>query len=253
MKKVLALILVLTLAFSLAACGDDTPADTEKDGFSESTKDTEKPDKNYRLDTVTTYNPDGSVNSVASYAYDAEGNNIAITETGPDGSFYSKELYAYENGLKMTDACYRDEETNLSSTGEYSYDEQGNQIGYISYMADGTVGLRNVYEYDAQGHMVKLTQYSDDGSVFAAFTYTWDGDNMTGFVAANSNGEVETEAALSYDDRGNCVLAEYDFGDGFAYTIAYTYDENDLLQSTTWTSSTGELLSREEYAYVEVD
>jgi hypothetical protein len=120
----------------------------------------------YEIITNNEYDDDGKLISITShfsdepdliteyieYEYDDNGNCVLETSYNYDNTIFSSTEREYDeagNLLSVTDLDYSDGsvEEEYSSTTQYSYDSNGNQIGYATYYLDGRAGSSCEYEY----------------------------------------------------------------------------------------------------------
>ena len=101
------------------------------------------------------------------------------------------------------------------------------------YDADGSVNNRIVYSFDEQGNTIGYTQFGPEGEVWGSRVYTFDeSGNRTGFVDLREDGTVSQSQGTYTDEDGNQYTAFFDEnGDLREYYIP-TYDEDG--EETGW-------------------
>lgn len=141
--------------------------------------------------------------------------------------------------------------TNYDETGAiedyetYEYDDWGNRLRHIYFLADGTVDRYYQYVYDTQGNEIESRRYDGDGtpSSWDESTYDENGCQLTS-VSYDEDGTVMWRWEYEYDASGNKVKSlYYDDGEDILsgwYEYSYDsqgneverrdYDENDALE-----------------------
>ena len=141
--------------------------------------------------------------------------------------------------------------TNYDETGAiedyetYEYDDWGNRLRHIYFLADGTVDRYYQYVYDTQGNEIESRRYGGDGvpTSWDESSYDENGSQLTS-VSYDEDGSVRWRWEYEYDASGNKVKSlYYDDGEDMLsgwYEYSYDsqgneverrdYDENDALE-----------------------
>lgn len=249
MKKIIAVLLLLTIIFTFAACGDgktsDTAAVTDQTNPAEKNADTTagtEETKSVEKNTVTVYVPE----------------NISILS--PTGTKYGPAAYEYEDGWQEKDSftvtysmemegmdldyemVYGDKcISTVAKMGqqviktEIYYDENGQPIRSISYP-----GITNedktetVTTLDEKGRTVKqetnvyTADRKDPSTMVTLYTFQ---DTADGSIGTATAGNQVTR--MNYDQEGK-LISVVNLIDGQELTrTEYTYDENGNVTSTT--------------------
>lgn len=253
-RSLLCLVLTAPLLLCMSACSRE-PAE----------------DVTYRLkEQINTYSGGHTIRSV--YEYNEDWSTASIT-TYENGELDSTITY------EMTDTGYitrgigqdgteetlevvvtRDENGNilrteqyvngaLSTTAEYTHDENGNMLTYFADVIDAGMTLRQEFTYDKNGNKIKAvadngygvttTEYtydaqnrlvresSPDSPGWTEYTYEKDGKLETAFVY-DDNGQLSATQVITYDDHGNMLLREtYDVNGEMMMTTARSYIGTD--------------------------
>ena len=173
MKKLLCVLLVMTMMLTFAACGK------EKGGDSKVTI--------YIPDTVTVYQGD-TVYAAVTYIFEEGWQNKAsftVTMGGDTDKLGGTGTMVYSD-KKLT------QEVSNGASMEIYYNDKGQQIKMVNLYADG--GHREVtYTYESVGRMVsqeeKMYETADSEAVVTTTTYTY---------TETEDGSTSTEGAESY-------------------------------------------------------
>ena len=201
---------------------------------------------------------------IATYTYDAYGNNTSVTQTNTDDSLATTSSSTYS-----VDGNYLVSTTDsLGKVTTYSYDSEKGVLDWVQNPGD-TEQTRTEYTYDAMLRQVAVAADTDTGlSLSANYTYTDDqltalqtpsttytftfGDfslaesikigsrtlvsygydqyNRLNILDYGNDGMIE----YVYDTNGNIIKEIYEDG----ATVSYRYD-NDGALSTVYDSATG--------------
>lgn len=274
MKKVLWLLLALTLMLSLAACDGTEPGDlpgetTSAAGVAETTDTTEE--SQYQVDipatktlclcteeTISYTNEAGG--SKITRTYDENGNLLTEFYKANDGLAGYGSAFTYdEKGNKLTYKAY-DNSGKVVGTEEYTYNE-ANQLVFQKSRNDDTAPVDSAYTYNENGLLIKkVNTYPENPEYEFHFVYTYDSKgNLVKEEWINVHSGIQTphswkawtydakgnklsetdnrgfKTEWTYDDRGNMLSeTQYD-SDGFAMLCnIYTYDAQNRLLTETW-------------------
>lgn len=244
MKKLFAVMLMLAIVISLAACGEsgsqnpNAQADSAQEtvgsimGQTEEIwvvmSETETTSSGSVYTKEYSYNSDGSYsmdyNVDGYYEYDAMG-NMLLHRAGN-----SVRICVYdENGNLLRDGHGED---GMDSRKEYVYDDMGNCIKETAYAEDGTVAVVTTYEYDANGNMIRMEKVRNGVSYVEEFTYSEYNDVTS--EKRYSSGELTDVFVYeyTYDDAGNMLTMQHPRNGGSGYYIwKNVYNEQGLLIS----------------------
>lgn len=245
MKKLLSLLLSLTVLLCLTACG------TELDMPTEDTTPTQPQTKTVYVHSSVTHTL-GSTTSRTEYLYDdgdlltatvvytgeEESRRFSVTcdENGNpirwvanvDGTESATEYTYDEQGRNLGTYLYTDgklvtstESTwgndrrvsviakappqNYESRSEYTYDENGGLIRQDLYV-NGQLSSYAIYTCDEQNRPVRSDSYTPDGTPSGAVTYTYDGNTETR-TFLNASAAVTQTTVLTYDAHGNLLTS----------------------------------------------
>lgn len=251
MKKIMAILLVLVMATSLAACGEKTVTiyvqtqslrtigDVEirmEYGYSDDGTPlsvmTYFDDQLYQTTTtriskgvqyVTTTDSEGnsSVQSMESL-YDDKGQLIQMS-TWYGVTEAAKTRYSYDDQGNIVKAVTTSGEETITTT--YTYDENGNLVTQLQVNEQDGTYLRRESEYNENAFVIRESNYSGEDVLEGYVEITYGQENtektMTYYDGeGNPTGEVVVE---TYDENGNKVK-EVTIVDGeVTMTIVNTY------------------------------
>lgn len=259
MKKIVSLLLSMTLLLAFAAC--------DNSGNSEEIKEKTA----YALTGVTVifdgeeqngmqidYNKDGTVAEIVTrnageimtrqtYEYDSENNTIVAVTYDADGEETSRttskrdedgkvrENVTVANGVTTQNKNQFDENGKLIQTIAYDergeqlsvtvflYDEDGNKIRERTTDANGTEINDRQYKYDDDGNLIETT-YAVSGNALFHYIYKYEG----GKLVERSDEQGKWIYRFSYNDAGNLSKIEV-VSDGEAQgTMEFSYKKMTL-------------------------
>lgn len=182
MKKVLSLLLVFALCFSLWACGNDATSQTEN----------ENKEKIWVMTSDKDYNEDGDIFSSIEYMYNDDG-----------------ELYSKESTIKNIGNCSK-------FTYEYDFDQQNN-LTEVRVLVDGVV--KDVFTFNSDGCITEFSSYYEGGkkSDYKVYEYDENGKLLSS-VDYNNSGDMEKKILYKYRKDGTCEkFSCYEEGDVLLY------------------------------------
>lgn len=238
MKKILAILLVLTLLLATAACGKSDTAPTTKPGGEDATVgtteavvDSENGNGVLAEVTVITYDDSGTSTKTTQLSYE-DGYNLVSTEITLNGELSSKETYDLRLDETVFMAFYRDGQ--MQTEYRYQYDDQGR---LLSGSVTDTEKTEHVHTYDQYGNTLSSRRYVD-GELEYERTYenSYDGQTLTKTVQYE-NGEICN--VTSYDGSGR-MTENISYGDGVPkYRVTYKYDERgNVLEDAEYSGDT---------------
>ena len=290
MKKLLSILLVVSMLICLSSCG----LFKHKDGQSESPNNNHEVEKTHYLpgNIVVTEETDGEkettktitisyneqnlpsqivvidAGSVVEYTidftYDKNGNCVKEAYTDSDGETDTAE-YIYDETCKLIKAVYK---YNDGNRGEctYTYDNNDNLIKEVE-VDSYSQGCTHIwdYTYDANGNLVKyLYRHSDSDKAIYYHTYSYDENgNLSEENYYDEDGDslvFKFAINFTYDENGHLIkevqTRESETGsERYAfYTIDYTYDENGALTKHVFTYYDGdkEIYEYNDYSFVRI-
>ncbi len=225
---VAAVLLVVTLVFSLAAASKPEPAPVF---------DVYSYDSQGRVTTHIKQRADGSISFRRESAYDEAGNLISLRIYAGGTQLTFSQEWSYQDGLLAEKLILSPEgSVERRTLYEYtdgvllaksSYDAYGNLLQYIRYTANGNALYWEVYEYSSSRQLLRFTRYNADRKADYWREYTYD--------------EKGLELSRSrYGSRGQ--RTEWS---------EYEYDELDRLLCQKQYDSTGELNTQTDFSYNE--
>ena len=224
MKKLLALILALSLLFTLCACG----------GEKESKEGGEKNGKyiiRYKKVERQLLDDDGKIEYVETYKreYDEKGRVVREEEYDWEGVYSGYTEYRYNSdGILVWEGRYS-EEGNLYVSMEYDaygnlvmvddgesverysyeYDDSGKIITKKSYRDERYTGYSS-YEYDSNGKISVEKMYDGNGNLKGSNRYKYDANGYeTAEERYNSTNTLEFASVYEYDEYGNALTWKY--------------------------------------------
>lgn len=227
MKKLLCVLLVMTVLFSFAACG----------------KEKESKVTIYIPDTVTVYQGD-TVYATITYVFEEgwqDKESFTVTMSGDTDKLGGSGTTVYSKNKTVM-------EVGNGATMEVYYNDKGQQAKMVNFYADG--GSREVtYTFDDQGRIAsqeeKMYETADAEAVTTTTNYTYV-DTETGYTATQ---EINGYTTVStYDKNGrqisqvmsmngqeiNRTEATYDAAGNLLSQIAYYNGEKQMEMKYTW-------------------
>ena len=97
------------------------------------------------------------------------------------------------------------EKESINSWYDIAFNEEGNQVEWISYDSDGSIDSKWTSEYDEEGNQVEKITYDSDGSLTLKYTYEYDEydkeDNWTSKITFEDGVATKiTEREFEYYD-----------------------------------------------------
>ncbi len=167
------------------------------------------------------------------WQYDAAGRIVSFVS--PQGT--SDYTYDATGQLVLADHDYQpDEAHDFDANGNRT--TTGYQVGTNNrLLSDGVFE----YQYDAEGNLVLRTRISNEPADDYVMELEWDHRNrLTRVVFKNNDGDVTREVVYTYDvfDRRIGKSIDWDGeGQGLAESIAYVYDQDDIVLAFDGTGS----------------
>ena len=251
MKKMMAVLLVLVMAASLAACTQATETiyvqtqslrtigeaeirmeyEYSDDGTPLSVK-TYFNDKLYHttaartsggVQYLTITDADGNSSTQATETkYDENGNLLQVT-TSIGGTEAAYTNYTYdENGVLLSTVSVT---ASAVINTTYTYDEDGNLVSELQQNQNDGTYQRKDFVYNEQGYVVKESTYSAEDVLdgYVEITYA-NGDTEKTLTYYGGDGEPTGEVVVeTYDEHGNKVGETTAVDGEVAMTIVNTY------------------------------
>lgn len=136
------------------------------------------------------YDLNGELEYYTEYAYDQQDREISYIDFDKSGSQTRKVLTEYaEDGTKTVYFYGANDEPE--GTTVFKYNENGDVIKQLEYMADGTLDTRQVLEYNALGNETATFTYNGDGSLaFRSETIFDEDGNFLDHIEYDADGNV---------------------------------------------------------------
>lgn len=251
MKKMMAVLLVLVLAASLAACAQATETiyvQTESvrtigqnvirmeyeysdDGTPISIK-TYFNDKLYQttssrtsggIQYLTITDADGNSSTQATEnKYDADGKLLQVsTSIGGTEAAYTN--YSYDDNGRLASTVSVTASAVINTT--YTYDDNDNLLSALEENQNSGDYLRKDYEYDADGDVIKQSTYTAEDTLeeYVTVSYNADKSEKT-FTYYKGDGTASGEVVVeTYDEYGNNIKSVTTFDGEVAMTIESTF------------------------------
>lgn len=110
------------------------------------------------------YDLNGELEYYTEYAYDQQDREISCIDFDKSGSQTRKYLTEYDEDDTKTIYFYGANDEPEGTT-VFKYNENGDVIEQLDYMANGTLDTRQVLEYDELGNETATFTYNGDGSL----------------------------------------------------------------------------------------
>ena len=253
MKKLILILLALTMLATFTACGKNGGASGETETkwlvesetyvYKDSAWGTVTTDFTYdeKGNLLTTSQMAGDEKMEAAYTYDKNGfcTRIEMTQgittmryeitNNKNGNRTKTELYNGNLLMQSINYTYDDdgnlltqENANSSYTmvTKYTYDEQGNMLTATT-LVNGTVSSKITLEYDSEGRQIRSVTTDAKGNVTDTVDATFEG-NVETQVAKDANGNVTGTTVKTMDEHGNVVAIEVS-GTSNDYTYTATF------------------------------
>jgi antitoxin component YwqK of YwqJK toxin-antitoxin module len=199
------------------------------------------------------YTEDGVIDGTYDYTYDENGREIQAVTTDGEGNILSfrANTYTAQGLLEYSFSSFADEIGNYTTYEQYTYDDHGNILRYISGSGDEIwtiIVFENIYDgdrlsevktyedgilqwceqYDADGNLVTELSYGSEGEVFSREEWTYENGKPVRRVITNDGVESYREE-YTYNADGQLVeLRAFDEGEYHGGEV-YTYENGDLV------------------------
>ena len=225
-----------------ATTNEDSNVDGDADSITTYTYDA---DGNQLTESEDT-NGDGDADSITTYTYDTDGNQLTKSEdTNGDGGADSIKIYAYDaDGNQLTRSRDENADDNAIEYLNRTYNSDGNLLGGSEdYDADGTADFIETYTYDANGIMLTSSYCEPDERDFCqteTYTYDADGNRVRESLDTNGDGVANRITTDTYDADGSWLTASYDNdNDGVIDSITTrTYDTDGNILTLSYNNGT---------------
>lgn len=267
-KKLLALILALSLVLCLAACGE-TPDPTEPTGTADTTQ---KQTKTVYVHSSITQQAGENVTRTE-YIYDDQNVLTQVVQSVNDAQTNTYNVECDENG-NFTKWSADVEGTQMVT--EYTYDEQGRSLGTFAYM-NGVLMTSTEYTWE-DGRRTSITTkmptqeleqrmvfiYDENGCMLRQDAYL--NGELNGYIIYSADEQGRTAAATSYQPDGTVSLAGTYTYEGSTTTVITSrsdgtveqktvtvYDEQGNLSQSTVYDGDGNILSSEKHTWMAIE
>lgn len=216
MKRIVAALLFLVMALSLAACGEQTETIYV---ISESTRTV----YGQEIKTVHTYSDNG---------------NLIKTEMYLAGELYQTLSRRTSQGVVFITVTDRNGKESTQAT-RTTYDEKGNPLVVETSVGESVTSRVN-YTYDENGNVLTVKTTTAGGVSLTTYTYD-DRGNVTSRIVTVEGDETKTETTTyAYDERDYVTLEEtVDVQGNPVRKMVHEYQEN-ANRTTTYYGSDGE-------------
>ncbi|MBE6976087.1 MAG: hypothetical protein E7439_02680 [Ruminococcaceae bacterium] len=142
------------------------------------------------------------------YVYD-EDDRISKMAFYDENESYSL-LFRYDNGDDLVTLCvHYGRNTDIESTYECEYDEDGNEVRRIFKNGNGKKTGETTYKYDEYGNQIRSVTYDAEGEITEKTSSEYDRyGNRTRYTVYNSDGTPDYRQKVSYDDIAIVVYDE---------------------------------------------
>ena len=168
--------------------------------------------------------------------HDESGNVSEICEYNPDGylikitGYYPSGTKRYESICSGTEnwrtlsSIYYDENGDISSSGGYEYDTNGNLSKTIEYDASGN--MSDIWEYNPDGYPIKITGYYPSGTkIYESVCSGTENWRTLGRIYYDENGDISSSEEYEYGTNGNLSKTiEYDASGIVTQIMEYNSD-----------------------------
>ncbi|MBE6654820.1 MAG: hypothetical protein E7608_05120 [Ruminococcaceae bacterium] len=249
MKKILAIAILLSSLFALASCKDvqesvQTTTEQTTQATTESPNETKEYHSNGNLKTLTVFDDNGNVVSVAKY------NDLGYCteEYLFDSKGREKLITTYENfnqnGIALTQSIY---DPIKATTVVKNYSKDGAYIERVTSYNENYLPVKDEY-FDAESNVLKyeLYDYHDNLNVKSIFYYK--GNEKDAYVIYDENGVL-----LSSKESGKpAKIFFYNLNGELEEVKEHTYSAGEIVQINKYSES-GNLLYRLDYEIKEYD
>lgn len=222
MKRILALLLLVMLVFTLVGCSKEAESGTNTQtnvGGISNQDTTENTNTNseavWKVTLMRGYETPTEVNKKSLYFYDEFGRTVFEEHYGNEEETIRFPFYRY---TYHEDGSY----TVENSLEKYEYDKNGNELRYES------VALVRISTYDENGNMTSR-KFGDDALARTEYAYD-ERNNMIQERSYADDGSLRLESLYEYDDRNNLIREESIYEDSHGVT-EYTYNEVNAVTS----------------------
>ena len=273
MKKIIALLLVLSTVFSMTGCGGKKKKEEYKEKFDAGLRYMQELDYDnaiHQFDEAVKIDPkqEAAYVGLAGAQY-RSGETEKAKETISQGIEKSKETDILEQSKEQIDngTFSPDSATNRANAqfqvkktdkvmddyGRYyilGYDENKQQVNSTYYNADGSVNGYFTYECDEYGNIIDETAYDADGIYLSCVLYSYDSQGrVIERIFLDENFQVVEIAESQYDSYGLRTDYVYDYYGNFLYEIIY--DDLERIAYIYYYNAYGIIVDTNEYEYDE--
>lgn len=222
MRKMMAVLLVLVIAASLAACGQATKTIY------------------VQTESVRTI---GEAQILMKYEYGSDGVPVSM-KTYFNDTLYQSIVYRTSGGVQYLTITDSQGNTTMQST-QQKFDDAGRLIQTSSSISGSEVSYTN-YTYDDNGVLVSAVAVTAEGTVHYTYTYDEKG-NLASEIQQNQDDGSYQRKEFSYGEHGYVVkestfLAEDVLDSYMEVTYANEYTEKTLTYYTADGEPTGEVV-----------
>ena len=272
MKKLISLVMILALAFSLTACGGEgQPADQGNSRPAAVQDDTPRKDvkvqtgfdrvdgdgyvnvhrhfflADQRLMTTADIQHNGHEIDVT-FSYDESAKTVVINAVCEAFSNGSETITIQWDDHGRLAAMFEESRGNVLKT-IYTYDEAGNCISEVEYKDDEIYGT-TTYVYDDHGNEISCTREYGDRITKYEYVHTCDDEGNITCTQYLENGEEYKKSEFTYDASGNMTSCQnYDDEGIKSGYFEYEYDADGKMVKENKFNSWGEPSTTTQYTY----
>lgn len=183
---------------------------------------------------LTTYLPDGKVDTVSSY--DSGGNQTGFVQ-----------LEYGEKGRPIV-SYYMESDSGKVGRIEYAYDDAGNQTVERQYSPDGYLTESFICEYNEARQRIRMEQYRGS-DLQMIYHYFYDAqDHLERADTCNAYDELVTYLLYIRDDSGRILENQCYYPDGtLSWKMVSTYDEYGEILMESYFDGEGNLYHVDQY------
>ena len=243
MKKFLAMLLVLAMLFTLAACGQkeeddrDEGVKSKKEPATETTAATKEPAS--EATKTPTEPPADAKTLIAQGKYEEAYVILYANKSDKEAAELLKDfVWVYEEIETVSPGSYDSTDTE---NYKYTYDADGKLIKEVETITRGELGEGGIvsehtyeniytyeYTYDSNGNLIKEIAYDDEGNAdVVEYSYSVDGE----LIKKEEQGGKTEE--YTYDSAKNLVKKTIQYLNG-TESYEYTYDAEGNVTKQIW-------------------
>jgi YD repeat-containing protein len=253
-KKLVILLLILTLIFTFVACQNEK---TVKDSMQTDIKTNENVEYTEKevLKEKKIINNKRDIQVSRLYEYDDYGRLVKV-KVDYKGDTSVVERYKYNNEGKKVYSYKSNNEDGLEEKIDYKYNDDGQLVKKVIKTADGYIQTEK-YKYDEAGNKIReVDNREQDGELLAEFEKKLkynDNHKLLELKLFRNDKLIRTEE-YDYDDKGNKILekinGEYALsGKEHSKWNEWEYDDSGNLLKKLVKNKNGDIIKGKKYKY----